>query len=120
MSTINIRSYNPHYDGTHHLTGVIACYQASFAGPPWNERYRCLKCGSHFGTDDILSTVTDPSCPNNACEGQLVDFWPSGRVRSDFLDETEVCELDNRRPSSWIAVSSDQVVGICWGATFFW
>lgn len=117
MDDVTIVPYNPHQDGNRYLSGIIACYQQSFAGLPWNESHICPNCEQQFGAQEVRALLPKLTCPHLDCTGQLKEFWPASQVCADFLSETQVVEDSCRIPSSWIALDQGNVVGICWGYT---
>lgn len=85
---------------------LIECYQSVFADPPWNEWRKCTECGASWGNRDqaLLQRMNFRHC------GVTVEpYWPTDVVRSDLAHEI------GPRSSCWLAYSSRQVVGFCWG-----
>jgi hypothetical protein len=117
MNNLTVHSYNPHRDGDTHLAGVVACYQESFAGPPWNESHVCPKCSTTFGATAVATLPPKLPCPVGDCTGTLEPFWPTATVAADFKSETATKPTAGQQPSSWIALNGETVVGICWGYT---
>ena len=114
---VEIRSFNPHTDGEAYVDGVIACYQRSFAGPPWEESHKCASCKQSFGAAAVAAQAPSLACPESGCEATLEEYWPYDQVRTDFFNETNNNPDEDRQASSWIASVDDVVVGICWGYT---
>lgn len=94
-----------------HLTRqLVECYREVFADTPWNEWYKCTKCGEHWGTKDKVQLE---HWGWHHCGKKLVEFWPREKVLQDLKREL------TPSTSCWISIEDDggkgKLVGFCWG-----
>lgn len=80
------------------------CYQAGFAGEPWNEWKKCEDCGASYG----ISMSPQESCL--ACGGSLIEFWPLEEIAEDISDG-----LSYAQSYCGIAIVEDRVIGLALG-----
>jgi GNAT superfamily N-acetyltransferase len=90
------------------VRGIVAAYQRTFGGEPWNEGYICPVCGDAFP-----SAKTEVLCPSCAKQGKsvlLVDYWPASKITSDFYREMG-------KPEAFCLAAKDgeSIVGFVWG-----
>jgi len=90
------------------VRGIVAAYQRTFGGEPWNEGYVCPVCGEIFplAKMDILC----PSCTAQGRAVLLTEYWPTSKVTSDFYREMEKPEA-----LCFVAKDDDAIVGFIWG-----
>ena len=106
MHTVTLISYTPGADSGLLTAQLVECYRDVFADGPWHEWLRCPQCDSYWGKKDGALLV---SWQFKHCGVPLVDYWPRERVLDD------ICREITRDARCTLAVSSDQVVGFCWG-----
>lgn len=88
------------------FSSLINCYRKVFGDEPWNEWKVCRKCGKKWGiTQESELRAADYYC----CDQKVEDFWPSEKVREDFLGETQ------KDASCWLAIVRGQVIGFTLG-----
>jgi len=107
MNSISIHRIEPSSD-PETVRGVVAAYQRTFGGEPWNEGYVCPVCGDAFPL-----SRTDRSCPSCARNGRSVllnEYWPASKVASDFDRE-----MGKPEALCLVAKDGDVVVGFIWG-----
>lgn len=104
---ISMRQVDPFSD-PETVRGIIAAYQRTFGGEPWNEGYLCPVCGEIFPL--ACTNVLCASCARRGKSVLLVEHWPVGKVTSDFYREME-------KPESLclVAQDDDRVIGFIWG-----
>lgn len=80
------------------------CYQAGFAGEPWNEWKQCCSCSASYG----LSIGETERCPQCACT--LKAYWPIEQISSDIMTSLSL-------PLAYCSVAQfdEQVVGLALG-----
>jgi GNAT superfamily N-acetyltransferase len=90
------------------VRGIVAAYQRTFGGEPWNEGYVCPVCRDIFPL-----TQAGGDCPLCVQRGKSVllnEYWPTEKVFSDFNREMEKPEA-----LCLVAKDGDTVVGFIWG-----
>lgn len=90
------------------VRGIVAVYQRTFGGEPWNEGYICPVCGDAFPLAETCALC--PSCTGRGSSVLLVDHWPTSKVISDFYREMMKPEA-----LCLAAKDGDKVVGFIWG-----
>jgi GNAT superfamily N-acetyltransferase len=104
---ISIQQVDPFSD-SETVRGIVAAYQRTFGGEPWNEGYVCSVCGGMFPLGKVRACC--PSCTGQGKSVLLVDYWPTSKITSDFYREMA-------RPEALciVAKDGDNVVGFIWG-----
>jgi len=90
------------------VRGIVAAYQRTFGGEPWNEGYVCPVCGDIFPLTQAGGDC--PSCVRCGKSVLLNEYWPTDKVACDFNREMEKPEA-----LCLVAEDGDTVVGFIWG-----
>ena len=90
------------------VRGIVAAYQRTFGGEPWNEGYVCPVCGDIFPLTKAGGDC--PSCTTRSKSVLLNEYWPTDKVSADFNREMEKPEA-----LCLVAKDGDTVVGFIWG-----
>lgn len=104
MCSVDVTSHDPS-DIVERLPAIAGLYRDVFAGPPWNEVYRCNGCKKEFGYD--------VGCDHVCCGATVVECYP--------VDETAVRIRDQlSRTNARISLAtaddtSADIVGFSWG-----
>jgi GNAT superfamily N-acetyltransferase len=90
------------------VRGIVAAYQRTFGGEPWNEGYVCPVCGDSFP----LTQAGGPclSCSARGTSVLLDEYWPASKVTSDFNRE-----MGKPEALCLVAKDEDAIVGFIWG-----
>jgi GNAT superfamily N-acetyltransferase len=104
---ISIQKIEPFSD-PESVHGIVASYQRTFGGEPWNEGYTCPVCGSTYPLSQTSALC--PACTTRGNSTLLVEYWPASKVTSDFYHEM-------MKPKSLCLVAKDgeKIVGFIWG-----
>ena len=104
---ISIQKIEPFLRIPESVRGIVASYQRTFGGEPWNEGYVCPVCGAR------IRFPKQRACPSCAARGEsvlLVEYWPASKVMSDFYREMMKPEA-----LCLVAKNDDKIVGFIWG-----
>jgi GNAT superfamily N-acetyltransferase len=104
---ISIQKIEPFSD-PESVRGIVASYQRTFGGEPWNEGYVCPVCGSAYPLSETSALC--PSCTARGNSTLLVEYWPASKVTSDFYRE-----MMKPEPLCLVAKDGDKIVGFIWG-----
>ncbi len=105
LDSATIERFTVGNDTNRRLTQLVECYQAVFAGHPWNEWKVCSTCGQKWGSSE-RSVLGDSFIH---CGQSVKDYWPTETVTSDIRHEV------TEETSCWVVVHEDKVIGFCWG-----
>ncbi len=88
---------------------IAKVYQETFGGAPWNEGYLCPVCGEYFALS-CESKKTCPACSSNNSSVNLIHYWPTEKVVSDFYQE-----MKKEASVCLVAYLDSEIVGFAWG-----
>ncbi|MBI5152847.1 MAG: GNAT family N-acetyltransferase [Parcubacteria group bacterium] len=94
------------------VQAIAMVYQQSFGSEPWNEGYICPVCEKVFAR--TFSHKVCPACAERSEVVLVVEYWPIGKIISDFYRE-----MKKTNPICIVAQSDEKTIGFAWGYQVF-